>query len=259
MSSQGDAVSRSGTSTSVAIVDEHVLFTECLEVALNLRGYECRLIPVPQVPGTAVALLTAVLNARADVVVLNSDLGMVRGGGRLIEPLAASGAPVIAVTDSTDLARWGELLMNGARTVLAKGGSLECIMSAIENIILRVPAMTLQRRHELLQSYRHEDPELRGLRARLDRLTLRESEVLSHLMGGRTVTDIARLSVTSEATVRTQVKSILCKLEVCSQIAAVGLAYQCDWRPYVSVPDRRPEDHGRQGPVTEGSVAVRQR
>ncbi len=33
----------------------------------------------------------------------------------------------------------------------------------------------------------------------------------------------------SEATVRTQVRSILAKLEVSSQIAAVGLAHQAGW------------------------------
>ena len=43
--------------------------------------------------------------------------------------------------------------------------------------------------------------------------------------------DIARACFVSEATVRTQVRSILTKLEVSSQIAAVGLAYTADWRP----------------------------
>ena len=45
-------------------------------------------------------------------------------------------------------------------------------------------------------------------------------------MEGHTVRDIARISVVSEATVRTQVKSILAKLEVSSQLAAVGLAHE---------------------------------
>ena len=69
------------------------------------------------------------------------------------------------------------------------------------------------------------------LRARLARLSTRESEILGHLMAGRTVGDIARACFVSEATVRTQVRSILMKLEVSSQIAAVGLAYTADWRP----------------------------
>ena len=53
-------------------------------------------------------------------------------------------------------------------------------------------------------------------------------------MSGRVVRDIAHLGVVSEATVRTQVKSILAKLEVSSQLAAVGLASKVGWRSPVS-------------------------
>jgi hypothetical protein len=47
--------------------------------------------------------------------------------------------------------------------------------------------------------------------------------------------------VVSVATVRTQVKSILAKLEVTSQLAAVGLAHQVDWKAPVAarVPAQR--------------------
>jgi two-component system, NarL family, nitrate/nitrite response regulator NarL len=48
-------------------------------------------------------------------------------------------------------------------------------------------------------------------------------------MDGSQVRDIARTSVVSEATVRTQVKSILAKLETNSQIAAVGAAHRVGW------------------------------
>ena len=49
-------------------------------------------------------------------------------------------------------------------------------------------------------------------------------------MRGRAVREIAGLSVVSEATVRTQVKSILAKLEVSSQLAAVGMAHEIGWQ-----------------------------
>lgn len=50
-------------------------------------------------------------------------------------------------------------------------------------------------------------------------------------MRGAQVREIARESVVSEATVRTQVKAILAKLELSSQLAAVGAAYRVGWRP----------------------------
>ena len=52
----------------------------------------------------------------------------------------------------------------------------------------------------------------------------------------RLVRDVARHSDTSEATVRTQVKSILAKLQVSSQLAAVGQAYRIGWRPPFDLP-----------------------
>ena len=67
--------------------------------------------------------------------------------------------------------------------------------------------------------------------ARLDLLSTREREVLADLMAGRSVREIAERKVVSEATVRTQVKAVLAKLEVGSQLAAVGLAHRVDWRP----------------------------
>ena len=54
--------------------------------------------------------------------------------------------------------------------------------------------------------------------------------MLGALIEGRTVRAIATDSVVSEATVRTQVKSILGKLEVSSQLAAVGMANQIGWK-----------------------------
>ena len=71
------------------------------------------------------------------------------------------------------------------------------------------------------------------LRVRFESLSIREREILDHLISGRQVREIAELSVVSEATVRTQVKSILSKLGVTSQLAAVTLALQTRWRPPV--------------------------
>ena len=62
--------------------------------------------------------------------------------------------------------------------------------------------------------------------------------MLGLLMQGHTVRDVARHSNTAETTVRTQVKSILAKIEVSSQLAAVGLAYQIGWRAPFDLPLR---------------------
>ncbi len=60
--------------------------------------------------------------------------------------------------------------------------------------------------------------------------------MLGELMNGRQVTEISRSRFVSESTVRTQVKSILAKLQVSSQLTAVGLAHQVGWRPPGELP-----------------------
>ena len=53
--------------------------------------------------------------------------------------------------------------------------------------------------------------------------------MLGALVDGHGVHDIAASDASRRPTVRTQVKSILAKLEVSSQLAAVGLAHRMDW------------------------------
>lgn len=62
-----------------------------------------------------------------------------------------------------------------------------------------------------------------------DRLSARERQVLSALMRGETAGEISRQSFVSLTTVRSQIRSILIKLGVSSQLAAVALAYRSGW------------------------------
>ncbi len=82
----------------------------------------------------------------------------------------------------------------------------------------------------MLKAWHSERSHLVDVRARLERLTPRDREVLAQLVRGRTVREIAADGVVAEATVRTQVKAILSKLEVTSQLAAVGVAHYVGWR-----------------------------
>jgi two-component system, NarL family, nitrate/nitrite response regulator NarL len=62
-----------------------------------------------------------------------------------------------------------------------------------------------------------------------DWLTARESAVLALLVDGQSVARIATAGYVSEATVRTQVRAILQKLGVNSQLEAVALATRAGW------------------------------
>jgi DNA-binding NarL/FixJ family response regulator len=214
----------------VLIVEDHRLFAEAIDLALTVEGYPVRRIEVPGDPGSPGALVAAIVKQRAKVVLLDLDLGGFGDGVRLIEPISRSGANVIVVTGSTDHARWGDAVRLGACKVLSKSQPLSDILATVRRIIAGLPVMGREEREELVSEWTRHRFEAQGIRERLELLTIRENEVLGHLMRGRAVREIAGLSVVSEATVRTQVKSILAKLEVSSQLAAVGMAHEIGWR-----------------------------
>jgi DNA-binding NarL/FixJ family response regulator len=66
-------------------------------------------------------------------------------------------------------------------------------------------------------------------KSRFEFLTCREQQVLTALMDGTTAVQIARQCFMSPSTVRHHIRSILLKLNVNSQLAAVVAAYQAGW------------------------------
>jgi two-component system nitrate/nitrite response regulator NarL len=214
----------------VLIVEDHRLFAEAVDLALRIAGYDVRRIEVPADPGSPGALVTAIVKPQPVVVLLDLDLGRFGDGVQLIEPIARAGPNVIVITGSTDRARWGDAIQAGARKVLSKSQPLSDILATVRRIIAGLPVMDREEREELVSEWTRMREDLHEVRERLEQLTNRESVVLGHLMKGRPVRQIAGLSTVSEATVRTQVKSILAKLEVSSQLAAVGMAHEIGWR-----------------------------
>jgi two-component system nitrate/nitrite response regulator NarL len=215
----------------VVIIEDHALFAESLELALSLEGYDVRRSPQPDAGSSVNAMVAAVLRMRPRIVLLDLDLGLYGDGARIIAPLSAAGTQVVVVTGSADRPRWGECLRNGARKVHMKTQPLNDILATVRRINQGFPVIDRVERDTLVQLWYEQRHERQRMTAHLQLLTHREEEVLGQLMKGHTVREIATHSVVSEATVRTQVKSILAKLEVSSQLAAVGMAHAAAWRP----------------------------
>jgi DNA-binding NarL/FixJ family response regulator len=217
----------------VAIVDDHRIFAESMALALEVEGYTVRRIDVEE--GASLAgVLATLLRSRPRTVLLDVYLGRVGDGTRLIEPLTKAGVRVIVLTAEADHARWGECLARGAVTVTAKTATLDEVVRVVRRVNEGVPVIGREERQELVAQWRRDAAETREIRHRLDLLTPSEGEILEELMRGRQVRDIARGRVVSEATVRTQVKSILSKLKASSQLAAVGDAHRVGWRRLAS-------------------------
>ena len=214
----------------ILIIEDHVLFAESLELTLSLEGYDVRRLPMPEVGGSMATVRSTALRANPRTVILDLDLGRFGDGVALIAPLARAGANVVVVTASEDRARWGACMRQGARKVLSKGGALQEVLATVRRLHQGLPVVTREELEGLLDAWQRESAAMADMRRRLELLTPREREVLGALIDGQTVRGIARTSVVSEATVRTQVKSILAKLEVSSQLAAVGMAHHVGWR-----------------------------
>lgn len=215
--------------TRVLIIEDHTLFAESLELALSLEGYDVRRLALPEVGGSMATLRSTALRSNPRIVLLDLDLGRFGDGMSLIAPLARAGANVVVVTASTDHGRWGACVRQGARKILSKGRPLQETLSTVRRLHQGLPVMTSDELERLLDAWRSERMVTDDMRRRLELLTPRERQLLAELIEGHNVREIARIGVVSEATVRTQVKSILAKLEVSSQLAAVGLAHHVGW------------------------------
>lgn len=214
----------------VLIIDDHMLFAESLELALSLEGYDVRRLELPEEGGSMASLRSLALRSNPRTVLLDLDLGRFGDGMSLVAPLAKAGINVVVLTASEELGRWGGCMRLGARRVLPKSGALQLALATVRRLHQGLPVVKREELEVLLDAWAKERRTHDDLRSRLELLTPRERQVLGSLIEGRTVRTISQERVVSEATVRTQVKSILNKLEVSSQLAAVGMANQVGWR-----------------------------
>jgi two-component system, NarL family, nitrate/nitrite response regulator NarL len=225
----GNRRSRTTPGTRVVILDDHDLFADSLEVALRAVGHHVDRIDVTR-PGTVAALVAATVRCRPRVVLLDLDLGQ-HNGVHLIDPLRRAGVTVVVLSGVSDPARLGECLHEGAEGAVPKTSSLANIRAVIGAVGEGRALLSPDDRDRLLAAYDAERTVVRRIRRDLEKLTWREAVVLGCLMDGMPVREIARSSHVTEYTVRSQVKAVLAKLGVSSQLAAVGAAHTVHWRP----------------------------
>jgi DNA-binding NarL/FixJ family response regulator len=221
----------SARTSKIVIVDDHSLFADSLRIALDMEGYDARRVKFhPDKPSLA-RLLSDLLRLQPRLVLLDLDLGLYGRGVELLEPLAMRGILTLVVTSESSQARWGECLARGACGVVAKEVPFSEILATIHKLGNGRAVMSRAERAHLIACWKRDQAVEREILARLDKLSRREAEVLGLLMKGTQVGEIARDLFVCESTVRTQVKAVLSKLQVSSQLTAVGLAHRARWTP----------------------------
>lgn len=216
-------------SRRIVLVEDHGLIAQTLALALRGRGDEAIVIDPAEVDAPTAELAPTVLSHDPSLVLLDLDLGAAGDGLELL-PLLVRRVPVLVVTGVHDPVRLARCVAAGASGILSKSTSFDEMLLAIDRAVTAGTLLTPHEREEHLARLRaHERAEQERL-ADFERLTPREAEVLGELVRGRSVEEIARRAVVSVATVRTQVRAILTKLQVTSQLAAIARVREVGWQ-----------------------------
>jgi two-component system nitrate/nitrite response regulator NarL len=208
---------------TVAIVDDHRFLAQTLSIALRDHGFE------PVIIGPEDGVVTRITDAGAGIVLLDLNLGSEQDGDVLIAPLSRDGHAVIVLTGETDAARWGDCLRAGAIGVLPKASPLDAVVTACSAAARGDAVVREADRLAWTRAADRHRSEVERAMAPFRALTRREQAVLSALVEGEQAATIAAKAVVSETTVRTQIRSLLTKLGVGSQLQAVARARQAGW------------------------------
>ena len=161
----------------------------------------------------------------AQCVLLDVHLGSgASNTAELIRAIDETGASVVVLTAErrrTVLAEWLEA---GAAGWISKTADLDEVDSTLTRAVNGETIVGRTERFELLEHLRVERIRMIRAKARFDELTPREALVLSALADGHSADEIAQQHYVALNTVRSQIRAVLQKLGVNSQLAAVAIA-----------------------------------
>ena len=204
----------------VLIVSEHALVAEAVRAALSGRGCDPAVVRIGGRPPTG----------RHEVALLlthsSSDQPF-----RALALLERMTIPWLVLASEERGPTWGAFYSSGATLVLPPSASLDDVCRELQALADGRRPSAPRGRRELIRAWHQTLRERDELSDRLSLLTARERQVLRELHDGVGVRYIAQGSDVAEATVRTQVKAILRKLDVSSQIAAVAAYTQVRTEP----------------------------
>ena len=162
---------------------------------------------------------------RPQFVLMDIRLGRDIGSGMdLIAPLADLGAQVLMLTAERRRTVLAECLEAGAIGWIAKGASLTELDWTLGRALSGGSVIGETSRASLLDELRREREMRRQTQNLFEELSQRELLVLASLVDGLSADEIAQEHFVAVTTVRSQIRSVLQKLNVRSQLAAVAIA-----------------------------------
>lgn len=204
----------------VLIVEDHQLLAQAIAMALTDRGLQVQLAD-PATLDETVATVDA-----GTLVLLDLRLGGGRDGSSAIAPLVERGAGVVVVTGTSDPVALARALEAGALTIVTKQQPFDDLVSAVLAVRAGDVPTVDARYHDVVRIAHARRAEQEAARSVLERLSEREAEVLDQLCAGRSAQEIAAAAGVSLTTVRAQIRAVLAKLDVRSQLQAVARAHE---------------------------------
>jgi len=215
---------RGSADRRVLIIDNNLLVAEAIVLALTQLGFAAR-FAMPITPTHALDLVAWQPGlALLDIDSVDSTTCL-----SFVSILSDSNIPVAVMGSRLDVPLLGECVRSGASSVIDKGSSLADLVSIIARLLAGDVVLSDDEKRRLLEPIQREARVRRERLAPFDVLTDREKCVLAELMDGHSPGAIARRSSVSISTVRSQVKAVLQKLGVNSQLAATSLARRSGW------------------------------
>jgi diguanylate cyclase (GGDEF)-like protein len=211
----------------VLIVDDTNLVAEALMTSLQQHGFGhvalARCV-------TADGVISAADDFGPDVALVDSELSGTATSLSLIRTLNEMGIVVVMLTRTDEPERSARCLEAGAVGIFDKSRALEDLMVLLADAAMGRTVLQPASRDALLAVVRSQREEAERRLAPFRLLTSREQAVLAALMDGKTAEVIAKEHNVSVATIRTQIRAVLQKLGVKSQLGAVALAIRAEWQ-----------------------------
>jgi DNA-binding NarL/FixJ family response regulator len=206
----------------VAVASDQPLVADVIAAALSDSGFQTSVLHWPGVDCPADEDPSLRHGRMPDVALMVSDFdrpARIRSAVQLI--LEVPGSWVV-LTGAPRGPLWGALLDMGSVHVAPATLGLEEVSELLVAVAHGHGSTSEPERAELVGAWWSVLDEHEQVIARLATMTPRETEVLKLLYAGSPVRTIAEQLDVAEATVRTQVKRVLRKLDVRSQLAAVA-------------------------------------
>lgn len=205
----------------VLVIEEHPLIAIGLQLALEGRSWDVEAISRP----TTSEVVERAASFEPDCVLLDIYLGAGMGSGlELIGPMASTGSHVVVFTSERRRTVLAECLEAGASCWVGKSAALDELDAVLHRVLAGDSVVGRTERALLLHDLQVERVSAQHARELFRQLTDREALVLVSLLDGLSAQQIAETHFVALSTVRSQIRSLLQKLGVRSQLAAVALA-----------------------------------